>query len=144
MPLTVPPLFLIRAYDRQTRKGKNYDVPPVYLIGLMDVEVEHPDKEFWKNRFVSEYTSQPQWLQHEVYTRIFRACEIAGFTEEKLMKYEKEMYDEKRRNSEMNTARRIGYENGLKAGIREGHAEGRAVFYSPASILSARAGQADL
>ena len=36
------------------------------------------------------------------------------------------MYDEKRRNSEMNTARRIGYENGLKAGMRDGHAEGRA------------------
>lgn len=67
-----------------------------------------------------------KWLQHEVYTRIFRACEIAGFTEEKLIKYEKEMYDEKRRNSEMNTARRIGYENGLKAGMRDGHAEGRA------------------
>ena len=70
---------------------------------------------------------------------------------EKLIKYEKEMYDEKRRNSEMNTARRIGYENGLKAGMRDSHAEGRAeaqpvefVFYSPASILSARAGQADL
>ena len=54
------------------------------------------------------------------------------------------MYDEKRRNSEMNTARRIGYENGLKADMREGHAEGRAEFYSPASILSARAGHADL
>ena len=171
-----PPLFLIRAYDRQTRKGKNYDVPPVYLIGLMDVDVEHHDKEFWKNRFVSEYTfrekechdllgetiviifaemanfrkeasecvtetdkmlyllknigrmmNQPPWLQHEVYTRIFRACEIAGFTEDKLIKYEKEMYDEKRRNSEMNTARRIGYENGLKAGISDGRAEGRAI-----------------
>ena len=167
--------YASRAYDRQTRKGKNYDVPPVYLIGLMDVDVEHPDKEFWKNRFVSEYTfrekechdllgetiviifaemanfrkeasecvtetdkmlyllknigrmmNQPPWLQHEVYTRIFRACEIAGFTEDKLIKYEKEMYDEKRRNSEMNTARRIGYENGLKAGIRDGRAEGHA------------------
>lgn len=167
--------YASRAYDRQTRKGQNYDVPPVYLIGLMDVEIDHIDKEFWKNRFVSEYTfrekechdllgetiviifaemanfhkhasecatetdkilyllknigrmmQQPPWLQHEVYTRIFRACEIAGFTEEKLIKYEKEMYDEKRRNSEMNTARRIGYENGRKEGIKDGIAEGRA------------------
>ena len=29
---------------------------PVYLIGLMDVPIDHPDKDFWKDRYVSEYT----------------------------------------------------------------------------------------
>ena len=97
----------------------------------MDVPIDHPDKDFWKDRYVSEYTfrekeshdllgetiviilaemanfskaaedcvtevdkmlyllknigrmmDQPGWLQHEVYTRIFDACEIAGFDED--------------------------------------------------------------
>lgn len=48
--------YASRAYDRQNRKGKSYDVPPVYLIGLMDMEIPHPDKEFWKDRYISEYT----------------------------------------------------------------------------------------
>ena len=167
--------YACRAYDRQTRKGASYDVPPVYLIGLMDVEINHPDRELWTDRFVSEYTfrekecgdllgetiviifaemanfsktvdecdteidkmlyllknigrmmSQPAWLQHEVYSRIFAACEIAGFTEDKRIEYEKEMYDERRRKSEMDTARRIGFETGHKEGLELGHAEGLA------------------
>ena len=48
--------YASRAYDNQNRKGEDYDVPPVYLIGLMGVEIEHPDKEYWKDRFISEYT----------------------------------------------------------------------------------------
>ena len=155
-----------RAYDRQSRKGEDYNVPPVYLIGLMDVRINHPDKEFWKDRYVSEYTfrekvshdllaetiviifaemanfskteeecltetdqmlyvlknigrlmEQPSWLQKEVFDRIFRGCEIAGFNEEKRIIYEQEMYDEKRRRSEMNTAIRMGREEGRAEGI---------------------------
>ena len=48
--------YASRAYDRQNRKGQSYNVPPVYLIGLMDMEIPHPDKEFWKDRYISEYT----------------------------------------------------------------------------------------
>ena len=167
--------YACRAYDRQNRKGEDYNVAPVYLIGLMDVPIDHPDKDFWKGRYVSEYTfrekdshdllgetiviifaemanfskaaedcvtevdkmlyllknigrmmDQPGWLQHEVYTRIFDACEIAGFDEDKLIKYDKDMYDERRLKSEMNTAKRIGYEDGHKEGRADGLAEGRA------------------
>lgn len=167
--------YASRAYDRQNRRGDDYNVQPVYLIGLVDIEIDHPDKEFWKNRYVSEYTfrekeshdllgetiviifaemanfskraedciteadrmlyllknigrmmEQPDWLQHEVYTRIFNACEIAAFTEDKRIQYDKDMYDERRLKSEMNTARRLGYENGHKEGVMAGYAEGRA------------------
>ena len=167
--------YACRAYNRQNRKGEDYNVAPVYLIGLMDVPIDHPDKDFWKDRYVSEYTfrekeshdllgetiviifaemanfskaaedcvtevdkmlyllknigrmmDQPGWLQHEVYTRIFDACEIAGFDEDKLIKYDKDMYDERRLKSEMNTAKRIGYEDGHKEGRADGLAEGRA------------------
>ena len=48
--------YASRAYDRQNRSGENYDVPPVYLIGLMGVAIDHQDKEYWKDRYVSEYT----------------------------------------------------------------------------------------
>ena len=166
--------YASRAYDLQNRRGQNYDVPPVYLIGLMDIEVGHPDVEFWKDRYVSEYTfrekeshdllaetiviifaemahfdkkaeecvtetdrmlyvlkfigrmmEQPAWLQNEVYTRIFSACEIAGFPEDKRIKYEQEMNDEKRLRSEYNTARRMGLEEGREKGREEGRKEGR-------------------
>ena len=166
--------YASRAYDRQNRRGQNYDVPPVYLIGLMDIEVGHPDIEFWKDKYVSEYTfreneshnllaetiviifaemahfdkkaeecvnetdrmlyvlkfigrmmEQPAWFQNEVYTRIFSACEIAGFPEDKRIKYEQEMNDEKRLRSEYNTARRMGLEEGLEKGREEGRKEGR-------------------
>ena len=49
--------YASRAYERQNKKGEDYDaVQPVYLIGLMGVPIDHPDKEFWKDRYVSEYT----------------------------------------------------------------------------------------
>ena len=164
--------YASRAYDRQNRRGQNYDVPPVYLIGLMDIEVGHPDVEFWKDKYVSEYTfrekeshdllaetiviifaemahfdkraeecvtetdrmlyvlkfigrmmEQPAWLQNEVYTRIFSACEIAGFPEDKRIKYEQEMNDEKRLRSEYNTAKRMGLEEGLEIGRKEAKVE---------------------
>jgi len=167
--------YASRAYDRQNRRGGSYNVPPVYLIGLMNIEIPHPDKEFWKDRFISEYTfrekeshdllgetiviifaelanfvkpledcvsdrdkmlyllknigrmmDQPAWLQHEVYTRIFKACEIAGFTEDKLINYEQEMYDERRLNSELRSARNLGRDEGRAEGREEGREEGRA------------------
>jgi predicted transposase/invertase (TIGR01784 family) len=48
--------YASRVYDRQNRRGGEYDVPPVYLIGLMGIDVKHKDPELWRNRFVSEYT----------------------------------------------------------------------------------------
>jgi predicted transposase/invertase (TIGR01784 family) len=48
--------YASRVYDRQNRRGGEYDVPPVYLIGLMGIDVKHKDPELWRNRFVSEYS----------------------------------------------------------------------------------------
>ena len=160
--------YACRAYDRQNRKGETYDVPPVYLIGLMGVDVGHPDKEFWKSHFISEYTFRekqchdlldetifiifaeladfhktdeecvthldrmlyllknigrmdrlPDWIDEEIYSHIATACYIAGFDEEKRIRYEKDMYDERRYNSEMNTARMMGIEEGMEKGKLE-------------------------
>ena len=49
----------------------------------------------------------------------------AGFPEDKRIKYEQEMNDEKRLRSEYNTAKRMGLEEGLVKGREEGRAEGR-------------------
>ena len=167
--------YASRAYDRQNRKGEDYAVQPVYLIGIMDVEIEHPDKEYWKDRYISEYTfrekechdllgetiviifaeltrfskraeeceseldkmlyvlkhigrmlDQPTWLQHEVYSRLFAACEICQFSESKRIKYEQDMYDEKRLRGEMKGERQKGREEGLAEGHAKGLAEGLA------------------
>ena len=52
-------------------------------------------------------------------------CEIARFSEEKRIEYDQDMYDERRHMGEINTARRIGHEEGLAEGRVEGRAEGR-------------------
>ena len=52
-------------------------------------------------------------------------CEIAGFTEEKLLAYESDMNDEKRLMGEYSAYRRIGMELGMKEGLKEGLKEGR-------------------
>ena len=48
--------YASRAYDRQNKTGFDYNVPPVYLIGLMGVDINHPDNEYWTGRYISEYT----------------------------------------------------------------------------------------
>ena len=49
--------YASRAYEKQNKKGEDYAaIPPVYLIGLMGVPINHPDKDYWKDRYVSEYT----------------------------------------------------------------------------------------
>ena len=71
--------------------------------------VSDTDKMLYVLKNIGKMMNQPGWLQHEIYTRLFDACEIAGFTEDKRIEYEKIMYDEKRLKSEMETARRIGH-----------------------------------
>lgn len=167
--------YASRAYDRQNRRGESYDVPPVYLIGLMGVNIAHKDMAMWKDRYLSEYTfrekltnelldetiviifaelarfnkkisecttsqdimmyilkniwsmyEQPAGLQGDMYDRLFNACEIAGFTEEKLLTYESDMNDEKRLMGEYSAYRRIGMELGLKEGLKVGREKGLA------------------
>ena len=50
------------------------------------------------------------------------AFAIGGFSEVKREQYDKDMYDEKRRNGELAAAR----EDGIAEGLAQGHAEGRA------------------
>ena len=141
---------------------------PVYLIGLMGVPIDHPDKEFWKDRYVSEYTfrekechdllgetiviifaelasfdkseeecvtrqdrmlyilknsskllTPPAWSGQERYTEILDACYIDHFDQEKRKKYDNDMYDERRRQGELNAA----IERGMAAGLEQGREE---------------------
>lgn len=160
--------YASRAYDRQNRKGEEYDVAPVYLIGLMGTGIKHADGSRWVNRYVSEYTfreketnelqdetifiifaelarfdkelnecsddlermlyvikngwklqNQPPELRKEIFRRLLEACEIAAFDAEKRIKYDKDMYDERRRNGELATAKRIGREEGVIAMLKK-------------------------
>ena len=159
--------YASRAFDRQNKTGFDYDVAPVYLIGLMGVDIDHPDKEYWENRYISEYTfrekechdlldetiviifaeltrfqkaedecvtmedkllyllknsgkmtAPPKWAAERPCKDLLDAFEIGDFSKTKREQYDKDMYDEKRRNGELAAAR--------EDGIAEGHAEGRA------------------
>ena len=153
--------YASRVYDRQNKRGEEYNVPPVYLIGLMGIDVKHDNPELWRDRFLSEYTfrekltgelqddtifiifaelrrfskslseckddlekmlyiiknswqlqTQPVELQDEFFTRLFQACDIPRFDEAKRIQYEKDMFDERRYNGEINAARKEGREEG--------------------------------
>ena len=72
--------YASRAYDRQSRRGKDYEINPVYLIGLMGVPINHPDKDFWKDRYVSEYTFREKTTGDLLAETIFIIfAELAGF-----------------------------------------------------------------
>ena len=92
--------------------------------------VSERDKMLYLLKNIGRMMDQPAWLQHEVYTRIFKACEIAGFKEDKLINYEQEMYDERRLNSELRSARNLGRD--------EGRAEGREIGREEAKLDAAR------
>ena len=85
--------------------------------------VSERDKMLYLLKNIGRMLDQPAWLQHEVYTRIFKACEIAGFTEDKLINYEQEMYDERRLNSELRSARNLGRDEGRAEGREEAKQE---------------------
>lgn len=75
--------YASRAYDRQNRKGEEYDVAPVYLIGLMGTGIKHADESRWVGRYVSEYTfreKETNELQDETIFIIF--AELARFDKE--------------------------------------------------------------
>ena len=172
--------YASRAYDRQNRTGFDYDVPPVYLIGLMGVDINHPDRKYWADKYISEYTFRerechdlldetiviifaeltrfhkgedeceteldrllyllknsgklevpPRWSSDGPCKDILDALEIDDFSQEKREQYDKDMYDEKRRNGELAAAR----EAGLAEGLAEGHAEAQTEIARKFKIL---------
>ncbi len=61
----------------------------------------------------------PKWGTEKPCKDILDAFEIGDFSKEKREQYDKDMYDEKRRNGELATARN----DGRAEGLAEGHAE---------------------
>ena len=57
---------------------------------------------------------RPAVLKSEKYDRIFEACEIAAFSEEKRTQYVNDMMEEREFNSKIKTAERKGKAEGLK------------------------------
>ena len=168
--------YACRVYDRQNLRGSEYDIPPVYLIGLMGIDINHCDPELWRDRFVSEYTfreketnelldntifiifaelrkfdkelpecrsdfekmlyiikngwrlrNQPSELQNEIFTRLFSACDIPRFDESKRIQYEKDMFDERRYNGEINAALEQGIVKGREEVARNMLKEGMSL-----------------
>ena len=64
--------------------------------------------------------NQPKELQNEIFTRLFKACDIPRFSKKKRIQYEKDMYDERRLYGEIEAAKMIGREEGMEVGREEG------------------------
>ena len=63
----------------------------------------------------------PIWDDFDALEKILEKMKIAGFDKVKRMQYEKDMYDERRRNGEIEAAK----EDGMKEGLEKGREEGR-------------------
>ena len=84
--------------------------------------------------------NQPGWLRNEIFTRIFKACEIAGFSMDKRIIYDKEMNDEGKLIGQYSAYQRMGFEQGIKEGRAEGLTEGKAVATASAVRKMSKAG----
>ena len=80
----------------------------------------HRDRMLYILKNIGRLMERSQWLQNQVYERLFRACEIAAFSEEKRIEYEKDMNDEKRLYGMLAAQHKEGRAEGLKAGREEG------------------------
>ena len=78
------------------------------------------------------------WLTDDFWEAFFNACEIAAFSEEKRIKYEQEMYDERRLQGELGASMEIGMKKGLAEGLEKGRAEGREEGEENAKIATAK------
>ena len=154
-----------KVYDSGSRRGGDYDIEPVYFIGILGreriFEMVGPE---WAGRYISEYTFRekhtgevpdesislifveldrfvkpldecvgltekwcyalkyvgklhglPEGLRVQAFERLFAACEIARFSRDKKLQYEKDMITERDYRNILETAR----ENGFAAGKAE-------------------------
>lgn len=71
-------------------------------------------------------TAPPKWAEEKPCKDLLEAFAIGSFSKTKREQYDKDMYDEKRRNGELAAAREDGIAEGHARGHAEGHAEGLA------------------
>ena len=65
------------------------------------------------------------WLTEGIYARLLHAFEVAKFMKGKLIRYIRDMMDERKRVSEMNTYERRGRAEGLAEGLEKGKVQER-------------------
>ena len=76
----------------------------------------------------------PKWAGEKPCKDLLDAFAIGGFSKTKREQYDKDMYDEKRRNGELAAAREDGIAEGLAQGHAKGLAEGLAEGHAEAKI----------
>ena len=81
----------------------------------------------------------PDGLRQTVFERLFEACEIARFSPEKRLRYEKEMITERDYRNILETAREDGFAEGEAKGKAEGLADGEAKGRAEEKVSIARA-----
>ena len=80
----------------------------------------------------------PSWTIQEDYIEFLDACEIEAFDDDKRYNYDKEMYDEKRRNGELAAAKEEGVEIGMAQGVEIGMAQGVEIGMAQGATLIAK------
>ena len=68
-------------------------------------------------------STPPKWGGEKPCKNLLDAFEIGDFSKMKREQYDKDMYDEKRRNGELAAARDDGRAEGHAEGLAQGHAE---------------------
>ena len=150
--------YAAKLYDAGSEQGDGheYDLAPVYFIGLLNTEIPKSDRSdgsIWSDRYVSEYTFREKVSQEVVDETIFlNFVELHRFRKElhecvslvdkwcyslkhvgsldrlpeEKLRYEHDMITERDYDNIIYTAKVEGRTEGKAEGLAEGEAKGRA------------------
>ena len=134
--------YAAKLYDSGSERGDGheYDLAPVYFIGLLNTDVpkfDRSDGSIWSDRYVSEYTFREKVSREVVDETIFLTfVELHRFDKELhecgslvdkwcYFKYEHDMITERDYDNIIYTAKIEGRAEGKAEGLAEGEAKGR-------------------
>ena len=124
---------IVHSVELKDQKGK------VFFDRLKFIYIELPkfkkaaaeletrlDKWMFVLKNLAELTEQPQPLQEEVFTELFRVAEIANFTPDEQDVYQNSLKYYRDLNNVVETSRQEGWAEGKAEGRAEGRVEGQA------------------
>ena len=111
--------------DKQTHKVFNDKLTFKYVeISKFDKSIEelksNYDKWIYVLQNLSRLDRQPRYLQTEVFSRLFKQAEIAGFTRTELREYEDSLKAFRDMRNTLDNAKKEGREEGLEEGLIKG------------------------
>ena len=124
--------------QEQGKKGSwDYQLKAVYVIGILNFTFDHKHDTYYHHEVqltdrktqevfydLTRLMEKPAALQERVFTKLFKAAEIAKFTKEEYDRYEESLKVYRDWQNTIATAEHKALERGLKRGLEQGLEQG--------------------